>query len=49
MERKEVSEHHSIALVYDDDCFCLATAFIDSYFVGNAFVERIFVRVCKDL
>ena len=49
MERKEVSEHHSIALVYDDDCFCLATAFIDPYFVGNAFVERIFVRVCKDL
>ena len=49
MERKEVSEHHSIALVYDDDYFCLATGFVDSYFVGNAFAERIFVRVCKNL
>ena len=49
MERKEVSEHHSIALVYDDDCFRLAICCFDSYFVGDAFAERIFVRVCKNL
>ena len=49
MERNEVSEHHSIALVYDDDYFRLASCCFDTYFVGDSFFERIFVRVRKNL